>query len=332
MKSWYLLLTGLCLSTSLSAQDTFSIVAVDENTGEVGSAGASCVDLIGIGYPADFLGDLIPGVGAINTQSFYEAGNQDNARTRMLAGDTPSEIMTWLDANDIQNNPQSRQYGAAMIVNGQAQAASYTGTTCLDWKGHREGVSYAIQGNILLGQQVIDSMEARFLAEPGDLRCKLMAALQGAKMVGADTRCTNNGTSSLFAFIKVAQPTDTYGQPSFKLGVKTPDGDGIEPIESLQTLFNQQASCGSTGWQEWSPEIPYLVYPNPFEGVLEVTARQKISEGAQASLLDAEGRVVAVEPLQAAQANLRTGHLSPGFYVLQISSEEGWYRQKVIKQ
>src|SRR5210317_1260432 len=89
------------------SQDTFSIVALDTITGEVGSAGASCVDMDNFpGYDDDFLGELFPGLGAINTQAWYLAANQANARDRMNAGDTPAEIIDWLVANDVQGQPQ----------------------------------------------------------------------------------------------------------------------------------------------------------------------------------------------------------------------------------
>jgi len=81
----------IMISTNCLSQDTFSIVAVDSLTGQVGSAGASCVDLDQFNLTDDtFLGVLIPGVGAINTQAYYRPGNQNNATDRMLAGDTPS--------------------------------------------------------------------------------------------------------------------------------------------------------------------------------------------------------------------------------------------------
>ena len=86
-------------------------------------------------------------------------------------------------------------------------------------------------------------MESRFLAEEGDLACKLMAALQGANIVGADTRCAANGTSSLFAFVKVAQPADAMNSPSFIASVRTPNNSGIEPIDSLQSIFSQMHTC-----------------------------------------------------------------------------------------
>jgi uncharacterized Ntn-hydrolase superfamily protein len=248
-------------------QDTFSIVAVDTATGEVGSAGASCVDLFQFGIPNDdFLGVLVPGVGAINSQAYYMAANQDNATNQMQLGQTPAQIIQWLDANDVEGTPQFRQYGIAAIINGSPQASAYTGSSTDDYKNHIIGPNYAIQGNILLGQEVLDSMEARFLAEDGDLACKLMAAMQGANMVGADTRCASDGTSSLFAFLKVSQSMDPMGSPSFLVSVRTPDNSGIEPIDSLQILFDQLHSCGLSGIHGLNIEPKKLVKIVDFMG------------------------------------------------------------------
>ncbi len=72
---------------------------------------------------------------------------------------------------------------------GTPRSAAYTGQNCVNYKNHITGRNYSIQGNILLGQQILDSMEARFLRAEGELACRLMEALQGAKVVGADTRC-----------------------------------------------------------------------------------------------------------------------------------------------
>ncbi len=236
--------------SSLRGQDTFSIVAGDETTGEVGSAGASCVDLTGSGMPGGFIGELLPGLGAINTQAYYLATNQANARYRMLQGDTPSQIISWLIANDAGSDPTIRQYGIIGFVNDTIESAAHTGVNTDDFKNHVLGPNYAIQGNILLGQQILDSMESRFLAEPGDLACKLMAALQGAKVLGADTRCASNGTSALFAYVKVAQLTDNFGSPSFTISVETASGAGIEPIDSLQVLFEMNHPACDPTWYE----------------------------------------------------------------------------------
>jgi uncharacterized Ntn-hydrolase superfamily protein len=228
----------------LHAQDTFSIVAVDPATGEVGSAGASCLDLNNFNFPNnDFISNLIPGIGAINTQASYLATNQNLATQLLNLGFTPTQMITYLTANDAQNTPQFRQYGIAAFINGQPQTAAFTGTNTLNYKNHIIGPYYTIQGNILLGQVVLDNMETAFLNATGSLACRLMAALQGAKMAGADTRCTANGTSSLFAYVSVAKPTDLFGSPSFRQSVRTTAGAGIEPITALQTQFDLVKSC-----------------------------------------------------------------------------------------
>ncbi len=329
-----LLLVGWMLAlgwVDLAAQDTFSIVAVDSVTGEVGSAGASCVDLFSFpGYTNHFLGDLIPGVGAINTQAYYLAGNQTNARTRMNAGDTPQQIIDWLVANDIEGNPNIRQYGVVGLVNGSPQAAAHTGVNTDNYKGHVLGPNYSIQGNILLGQMVLDSMEAQFNRASGDLACKLMAALQGANMVGADTRCSVNGTSSLFAFVKVSQPNDPYGSPSFLVSVKTHNNAGIEPIDTLQTLFDAVKTCNVTAVAQPEAMRQLRVYPNPAADQLTVEWVGAESDVLGVHILDAMGRVV----LQMNCSNLQPisiGHLSRGLYRLQVVDGENKQGVTLIK-
>ncbi len=111
-------LAALCLS-STKAQDTFSIVAVDTVTGEVGSAGASCIDLTA--FPKveeDFISELYPGYAAANTQAWYEFYNQIYARNRINDGKLPSQVMEELVQNDAYNQPELRQYGIVTLING----------------------------------------------------------------------------------------------------------------------------------------------------------------------------------------------------------------------
>ena len=230
------------------AQDTYSIVAVDPETGEVGSAGASCVDLNQFfpNSPDDFIAVLHPGLGAINTQAAYNPANQNLASDRALQGDSAGQIIYYLLTNDTESNSQIRQYGVAMLNNGNPDIAAFTGRDCYAEKYHIIGETYSIQGNILIDSNVLDSMEAAFLRTEGSLSCKLMAALQGANRIGADSRCASNNTSSLFGYLKVAQPDDVFGDPSFLISVRTGNGDQIEPIDSLQTLFDAQDGCDTT--------------------------------------------------------------------------------------
>ena len=320
----------LALSFSpMRAQDTFSIVAVDSITGEVGSAGASCVDLFAFGLPNDdFIGVLVPNVGAINTQAYYVPANQNNATNQMNLGNSPSEIIDWLISNDVTGQAQLRQYGIAAFVNGTPATAAHTGTSTDDYKGHITGSHYSIQGNILLGQQVLDSMEARFLNEPGDLACKLMAALQGANMVGADTRCADNGTSSLFAYVKVAQPNDNLGEPSFLVSVRTAANAGIEPIDSLQTKFDAVHSCLTSQTSEVEDFDQYFsLSPNPTSETLNI--HNKSNEVFNLYLIDGKGNYVYSGILQK-EASLDVSMLSAGFYFVKLKNRDKDFIRKVV--
>jgi uncharacterized Ntn-hydrolase superfamily protein len=303
----------------VQAQDTYSIVAVDSVTGAVGSAGASCVDLTNFSLDADFLGELFPGQGAINTQAWYLPANQANARTRMQAGDTPQEIIDWLVANDVQNNPALRQYGIAALVDGSPQAAAHTGVNTDDWKGHRVGDHYSIQGNILLGEFIVDAMETNFLNTEGLLAEKLMAAMQGANVVGADTRCTTNGTSSLFAFLKVAQPDDEFGSPSLVLGVITSDGDGIEPVDSLQTLFDNWFMTVNNENRAVTQKL--AVFPNPTTDQIQV--RIPFAGKSTVRLYNVEGQLFETRQVVAGAHDISLANYATGIYVVQVVSEDG---------
>lgn len=211
-------------------QDTFSIVAVDENTGEVGSAGASCI------AGSIIISDLHPNVGAIHTQSYWIQPNQDYASQLMQAGLNPSQIIDSLIVNDAQNDSTIRQYGVVDLNNGSPRSAAFTGSNCSNEKYHKIGDNYAIQGNILIDSSIIDAMEFRFLNTNGSLAERLMSALQGANIPGADSRCLNEGTSSKSSFIRVAKPTDAN---CYYLDINVNNTSfGVEPIDSLQILFD----------------------------------------------------------------------------------------------
>ena len=271
MKTIKNILCYLIFNSLLTA--TFSIVAVDTNTGEVGSAGGSCI------AGSIIISDIHPGVGAIHTQSYYLPANQNYASTLMDEGYSPEEIIEFLEENDVQNNPSIRQYGIidlysanyygflyehecleieGAVWNGNSnsgelgecsdptisRSASFTGNNCSDWKGHINGINYAIQGNILLSEDILLGIEEGFLNTNGPLDQKLMVALQGAKVPGADTRCLDEGISTLSAFIRVAK-SDNNNNYYMDLNVNSvipyynQTGIWIDPVDTLQTLYDQ---------------------------------------------------------------------------------------------
>ena len=224
-----LLILLLVFSPFVLSQDTFSIVAVDTVTGEIGSAGASCI------AGSFILSDVIEGIGAIHTQAYWNATNQQNAHNRMLEGLSPQEIIDWLVAHDAQNNPTIRQYGIVDLTR-NGESAAYTGVNCDDYKNHVTGPGYAIQGNILLDSTITDTMHTTFLNTHGPLADRLMATLQAAKISGADTRCAQYGKSSISGFVKVVRIGDG-GTPYLQI-VVTNTPISKDPIDSLQTMFN----------------------------------------------------------------------------------------------
>ncbi len=244
---------------------TFSICAVDTVTQRVGSAGASCIGAPQIPQGCLILSDVHPGVGVVHTQASYLEGNQDLARGYMNQGDSPQEIVDKVVDNDVQGNPGPRQYGVVDLVD-NGRSAGYSGSGCQDYKGHILGKNYAIQGNILLGKEIIDSIESRFLETEGTLADKLMAALQGAKVIGADTRCYNLNKSTISAFLRVAKPNDPDNNLYCDLNVNTTSGS-TDPIDVLQGKYDDWLATNIT-FPHNSNNITNVIlrknYPNPF--------------------------------------------------------------------
>ncbi|HIC36477.1 MAG TPA: DUF1028 domain-containing protein [Candidatus Marinimicrobia bacterium] len=213
----------------LDGISTFSIVAVNPATGEVGSAGASCI------AGSIIISDIHPGVGAIHTQFYWNQSNQDSASSLMNLEYSPEEIIDWLIENDAQNNPSIRQYGIIDLID-DGRSAGFTGENCFDYKNHILGQTYAIQGNILLGQEILDSMEIAFTSTYGTLDEKLIAALLAANVPGADTRCLPYGTPALSAFIRMAKSEDENDSFFMDINVQSCPTN-LSPIDSLFTLY-----------------------------------------------------------------------------------------------
>jgi len=316
----------VCCGMTSRAQDTFSILAFDSITREVGAAGASCLDLFNFPqYSNDFICELFPDSGAVATQAQYIQQNQVNARNRMRQGDSPSAIMAWLQANDAANDPPVRQYGAVNLRTNST--AAFTGSNCTNYKNHITGPNYSIHGNILLGQEILDSMEARFLREPGDLACKLMAAMQGAKVPGADSRCVGNNTSSLFAFLKVSLPSDQFGQPTLLISLKTPKNAGIEPIDSLQKMFDALNTCEIPNpvaiKANSSPSSQLLIKNSGREFMLDVR-----TDGASFQIHNLQGQLVFSRQINRGHHALEIEQPA-GIYLASLKSEKATVTKKV---
>jgi uncharacterized Ntn-hydrolase superfamily protein len=158
---------------------TFSIVAADPAAGEVGCAVQSKYFSVGSVVPW-----ARAGVGAVATQAAGVAVYGPRALAELERGATPAEALERVLADDAGR--ETRQLGA---VTADGRAASFTGAECLDWAGHRTGPGYAVQGNILAGEEVVAEMARSFEAGAGSpLAERLVAALEAGQAAGGDRR------------------------------------------------------------------------------------------------------------------------------------------------
>jgi uncharacterized Ntn-hydrolase superfamily protein len=200
------------------------------------------------------------------------------------------------------------------LFEGSARCAAHTGVNCDDYKNHIIGPNYTIQGNILLGQQILDSMEARFLYTEGELACKLMAALQGAKVIGADTRCLDDGVSSLSAFLRIAQPNDPVNDLYLDLNVPSVL-PGTDPIDVLQNLLDNWGGCLGSGIELNNLSDCIKIYPNPSNQAVNFYLKDNTDNSSKKiTVIDAFGRKVKEFNPIPENGRVELGKLEPGIY------------------
>jgi len=157
---------------------TFSIAAYDPENGDLGVAVASRYLAVGAVVPW-----ARTGVGAIATQAWCNTSYGVRGLNMLDAGMKPQEILEKLTAAD--EGREKRQVG---IVDTSGASASYTGSEAQAWAGHRFGENYTVQGNILVGEEVVLDMERSFRETKGHLSDRLMAALEAGDAAGGDSR------------------------------------------------------------------------------------------------------------------------------------------------
>ena len=174
---------------------TFSIVALDPETGDLGVATAS--KFLAVGSVVPF---AEAGLGAVATQSY--ANTTFGPRTLMaLRGGISLELISQAFAESDAEHDQ-RQYG---LVDAHAHALTFTGAACHPWAGGRTGEGYAAQGNLLVGPEVVDALCETFEGTDGPLAARLIAALKAGDAAGGDKR----GRQS--AALLVVRETGGYG-------------------------------------------------------------------------------------------------------------------------
>ncbi|MBI2763937.1 MAG: DUF1028 domain-containing protein [Chloroflexi bacterium] len=157
---------------------TYSIVALDESTGELGVAVQSRWLATGAVVPW-----ARPGVGAIATQAFTDARYGAAGLDLLGSGRTPDSALAELLAGDP--DPGVRQIG---IVDATGRTAVHTGAECVREAGHRTGRGVSVQANMMERVTVWPAMIAAYEHADGDLADRLLAALYAAEAEGGDVR------------------------------------------------------------------------------------------------------------------------------------------------
>ena len=157
---------------------TFSIVAADPEAGDWGVAVASRFPCVGAVVPW-----ARAGVGAVATQSWANTAFGPDGLALMHEGVPAEETLGRLVEAD--EGRDDRQVG---LVDAAGRAATFTGSTCMDWAGGATGRGFAAQGNILVGEEVVGAMARTFAESDGDLCDRLLAALLAGDAAGGDRR------------------------------------------------------------------------------------------------------------------------------------------------
>jgi len=214
------LLLTFCQGVPVRPIGTFSIVAVDPKTGDLGVAVASKVLAVGAIVPY-----AQGGVGAIATQAFANTTYGPKGLALLRKGLTPKQVLQRLLAED--KDREHRQVG---IVDAKGRAAAFTGKKCLPWAGHIIGKGYTVQGNILSSEQVVRAMAEAFESAQGELAERLMAALEAGDNAGGDAR----GKQSA-ALLVVRKGGGYAGFDDRYIDLRVDDHP--EPIKELQRLL-----------------------------------------------------------------------------------------------
>jgi len=200
---------------------TFSIVAYDPKTKDLGVAVESKFPAVGAAVPW-----AQAGVGAIATQSYSNTTYGPRGLAMLKRGMTPAQALKALTARDRER--EKRQAG---IVDARGRAASFTGKECTAWAGHVVGKHYACQGNILGSERVVAAMANAFEHADGDLPAKLLFALVAGQDAGGDRR----GQQS--AALLVVREKGGYGGYNDRW-IDLRVDDHPRPIEELIRVFH----------------------------------------------------------------------------------------------
>lgn len=242
---------------------TWSVVGVDPESGEVGVAVASCVELGALDTEGGFeLVALSPGNGAGVSQAWFNPDARSEIQSMLDAGMGASEIIEAVSDLEFDSEAEERQHGVVLLT---GEAAGFTGLGNNEFAGDTQGTNVSVQGNILVDETVVDDAIAAFERPAADrtLADRLVDALEAGSLAGGDSRCDEQ--TALFAHVSVIDENGTRAEPNVvNLTTFAERGDGSNPVVDLAERYRSGDRVVVPDPNEVpSPSIPTWLWLTP---------------------------------------------------------------------
>jgi len=204
---------------SAPAEATFSIVARDPETGDLGVAVQSHYFSVGPIVPW-----AEPGVGAVATQSLVEVSYGPRGLQMMSSGRGAKQTLEELLSQDA--NKDVRQVA---MIDSRGEVSAWTGKKCIPAAGDRMGAQYSVQANLMSNPNVWPAMAIAYENTEGDLADRLLAALEAGQAAGGDIR---GQQSAAIVIVKGKRSNKPWADRVMDLRVE----DNPRPIAELKRL------------------------------------------------------------------------------------------------
>jgi uncharacterized Ntn-hydrolase superfamily protein len=201
---------------------TFSVLARDSLTGDLGIAVSSCILAVGRAVPT-----TRPGVGIIAVQARSRRGLGNSLLTGLAEGASPA-VLVHRAAHAAED--AERQIA---VLDAAGAVAADTGPGSFPVSGHLVGEGFSVQGNMLASEAVLPAMAEAFSTTGGGLPDRLLAALSAGQEAGGDLR----GRQSAALQVVAGQPADDEDD-GVRMDLRVDDSG--DPIAQLRMLRNLQ--------------------------------------------------------------------------------------------
>jgi len=268
---------------------TFSIVARDSTTGEIG---------VGVQSHWFSVGSTVPwaeaGVGAVATQSFVEVAYGPRILEHLRRGESAAEaLQAEVEADTLRAMRQ------VLVIDAKGNVAVHTGEECVDFAGSHIGRDHACAGNLLAAPGIWDSMSRSFEAAEGSMAARIIAALESGQAAGGDARGMQSAALLVVKMIDAKQP---WKNRTVDLRVE----DHRQPIYELSRLYDMHrgytlADQGDEAFARKDYRTASLFYDaaigqSPSDELLFWRASVRMAMGEESNALDDLEEAISVNP------------------------------------